>query len=88
MNRTWHFRIRKTHRYLSLFIGIQLLLWTIGGFYFSWSNLNDIYGDSLKRPTGSIPLSLSLASPSVPMRALGQKLGRSAERQIPLLGCN
>lgn len=75
MNRTWHFRIRKTHRYLGLFIGIQFLLWTVGGLYFSWSNLDDIHGDSLKRPAGSMPLSLSLASPSVPMQTLSQKSG-------------
>lgn len=31
MNQTWHFRIRKTHRYLGLFIGIQFLLWREGG---------------------------------------------------------
>ena len=73
MNRTWHLRIRKTHRYLGLFIGIQFLLWTVGGLYFSWSNLDDIHGDSLKRPAGAIPFSGSLASPSIPMMALSQK---------------
>ncbi len=73
MNRTWHLRIRKTHRYLGLFIGVQFLLWTLGGLYFSWSNLDDIHGDPLKRPAGAMPYSLSLVSPSVPMLALSQK---------------
>jgi hypothetical protein len=73
MNRTWHLRIRKTHRYLGVFIGIQFLLWTVGGLYFSWSNLDDIHGDPLKRPAGAMPFSLSLVSPSIPMLALSQK---------------
>lgn len=36
---------RKIHRYLGLFIGIQFLLWTLGGLYFSWTNLEEIHGD-------------------------------------------
>ena len=77
MNRTWHLRIRKTHRYLGLFIGVQFLFWTLGGLYFSWSNLDDIHGDTLKRPAGAMVLSLSLISPSVPMQTLSQKPGAS-----------
>lgn len=73
MNRTWHLRIRKTHRYLGVFIGIQFLLWTVGGLYFSWSNLDDIHGDHLKRPAVGLSASMSLVSPSVPLRSLQQK---------------
>lgn len=73
MNRTWHLRIRKTHRYLGLFIGIQFLLWTVGGLYFSWSNLDDIHGDHLKRPAETNPLSVSLVSPSIPMQLLSKQ---------------
>jgi hypothetical protein len=40
--------IRKTHRYLGLFTGIQFLLWTISGLYFSWTDINDIHGDLYK----------------------------------------
>lgn len=41
-----HF-IRKSHRYLGVFIGIQFILWTLGGLYFSWTNLDEIHGDHL-----------------------------------------
>ncbi len=75
MNRTWHLRIRKTHRYLGLFIGVQFLLWTLGGLYFSWSNLDEIHGDHLKHPAGAMPLSTSLASPSVSIHALARQSG-------------
>lgn len=86
MNRIWHLRIRKTHRYLGLFIGIQFLLWTVGGLYFSWSNLDAIHGDHLKRPAEAMPLSLSLVSPSVPIMALSQQRGRLADATNSILG--
>ncbi|ARV12338.1 hypothetical protein BTO09_08245 [Gilvibacter sp. SZ-19] len=41
-------KIRKAHRYLGLFIGIQFLMWTISGLYFSWTDIDDIHGDQFK----------------------------------------
>ncbi|MBL4605865.1 MAG: PepSY domain-containing protein [Flavobacteriaceae bacterium] len=41
-------KIRKTHRYLGLFLGIQFLFWTISGLYFSWTDIDDIHGDQYK----------------------------------------
>lgn len=41
-------RIRKTHRYLGLFLGIQFLFWTISGLFFSWTDIDDIHGDQFK----------------------------------------
>ena len=41
-------KIRKTHRYLGVFIGIQFLFWTVSGLYFSWTNIDDIHGDQFK----------------------------------------
>ncbi|MCX2720339.1 hypothetical protein [Lentiprolixibacter aurantiacus] len=40
--------IRKSHRYLGIFLGIQFLLWTSSGMYFSWTNLDEIHGDHFK----------------------------------------
>ena len=40
--------IRKSHRYLGVFIGIQFLLWTISGLFFSWTNIKEIRGDHLR----------------------------------------
>jgi len=42
-----NYNIRKTHRYLGVFIGIQFLFWTLGGLYFSWNNMDDVHGDTL-----------------------------------------
>lgn len=42
-------KIRKAHRYLGLFLGIQFLFWTISGLYFSWTDLDEIHGDHFKK---------------------------------------
>ena len=42
-------KIRKAHRYLGLFIGIQFLMWTISGLYFSWTDIDNIHGDQFKK---------------------------------------
>ena len=42
-----NYNSRKIHRYLGVFIGIQFLLWTIGGLYFSWNNIDDVHGETL-----------------------------------------
>ena len=44
-----NYNTRKTHRYLGVFIGIQFLLWTLGGIYFSWNNMDDVHGESLQK---------------------------------------
>ena len=41
--------IRKAHRYLGIFIGIQFVMWTISGLYFSWTDLDEIHGDHFKK---------------------------------------
>jgi len=48
VNRQTALKIRKTHRYLGVFIGIQFLLWTTSGLYFSWTNIDEIHGDQFK----------------------------------------
>ena len=41
-------KIRKAHRYLGLFLGVQFLMWTISGMYFSWTDIDDIHGDQFR----------------------------------------
>ena len=48
VNRRTALKIRKTHRYLGLFLGVQFLLWTISGLYFSWTDIDEIHGDQFK----------------------------------------
>jgi hypothetical protein len=57
--------VRKTHRYLGLFIGVQLLLWSVGGLYFSWMDIDKIHGDHLVNiPKTEIILQDNLLSPN------------------------
>ncbi len=56
--------IRKTHRYLGLFLGIQFLFWTISGLYFSWTDIDDIHGDQFKNLDFKPKAFTDLISPS------------------------
>ncbi len=65
MAKSKHYYIRKTHRYLGLFLGIQFLLWTIGGLYFSWSNMDEIHGDFQKKSAPLLSSDSRLVSPTM-----------------------
>ena len=64
VNRHTALKIRKTHRYLGLFIGIQFLMWTISGMYFSWTDIDDIHGDQFKNLQYQPKAFQNLISPS------------------------
>lgn len=40
--------LRKTHRWLGLIVGLQLLAWTASGLYFSWFPINEVRGSHLR----------------------------------------
>ena len=75
MAKSKHYYIRGTHRYLGLILGIQFLLWTIGGLYFSWSNIDEVHGDFQKRNAPLLPSNISLVSPTVVLDTI-QKVHR------------
>ena len=62
--------IRKTHRYLGLFIGIQFLGWTISGIYFSWNNIDKVHGDHLRANTAFISADVEVVSPTQAIKNL------------------
>lgn len=70
MRKNTNYYIRKTHRYLGVFLGIQFLLWTIGGLYFSWSNLDKIHGDYLVTKKGGLSISKDIISPASILSAI------------------
>jgi hypothetical protein len=63
-SRSVSYRARRIHRWLGLIIGIQFVLWTIGGLYFSWTDLDEIHGDHLMRPRAHVPANVVLVSPA------------------------
>ena len=44
------FLVRKTHKYLSILISIQLLLWTISGIYFAFNQIELVRGEQYRLP--------------------------------------
>ena len=48
LNRKIQGYIRKSHRYLGLFLGIQFIFWTLSGLYFSWTDIDEIHGDAYR----------------------------------------
>ena len=65
MAKSKHYYIRKIHRWLGVILGIQFLLWTIGGLYFSWSNMDEVHGDFQKKNATLLSSDISLVSPTV-----------------------
>ena len=63
-------KIRKAHRYLGLFLGIQFLMWTISGIYFSWTDIDEIHGDHFRNEN---PAPLSFNNLVSPTSILNQK---------------
>jgi hypothetical protein len=64
--------IRKIHRYLGLFIGIQFLGWTISGLYFSWNDIDNVHGDHMRKSSSFISANVAAVSPSEAVQRLKQ----------------
>ena len=73
MARSKHYYIRKMHRYLGVILGIQFLVWTISGLYFSWTDLDEIHGDFQHKHPPHLPGNFNLVAPSVIFEKPGQK---------------
>lgn len=75
MGARFNYYTKKLHRYFGVFIGIQFLLWTVGGFYFSWTNIEEIRGEHLlKEREGSVSAN-DLASPAAAAEAIARDKG-------------
>jgi uncharacterized iron-regulated membrane protein len=70
MRKTLQHRVRKLHRYLGLVLGVQFLLWTAGGLYFSWSDMDEIHGDHQRHPAPPLHVSGPLTSPGTVLDGL------------------
>ena len=57
-------KIRKAHRYLGLFLGIQFIMWTVSGLYFSWTDIDEIHGDQFLNQTMTKTSFSNLISPA------------------------
>lgn len=48
--------LRKAHRYLGLCIGVQFMFWTLGGLYFSWTDIKAIRGEDVRVEPAAVPV--------------------------------
>jgi uncharacterized iron-regulated membrane protein len=65
MAKSMRYYIRKSHRYLGVILGIQFLIWTISGLYFSWSNIDEIHGDLQHKSPPRLTSSHNFVSPAL-----------------------
>lgn len=64
MAKSKRYYIRKSHRYLGIILGIQFLVWTISGLYFSWTDIDEIHGDFQRRQPPMVAGNAALTSPA------------------------
>ena len=64
------YRARRVHRWLGLFIGVQFVLWTAGGLYFSWTDLDAVHGDHLLRAAAPLSADHAAVAPAAVVRAV------------------
>lgn len=62
---------RKWHRYLGLLLGIQFLAWTLGGLYFSWTKIEEIRGDDIRKKNPP----LTINGDFVPISSITKEIG-------------
>jgi len=86
MARSFHYKVRKLHRYLGLILGIQFLFWTVGGIYFSWSNMDEIHGDLNRNPSELISVDSELISPSLILKQLIERGEFDSIKELKLIG--
>ncbi len=83
--RSSHYLIRKTHRYLGILIGIQFLAWTIGGLYFSWTNIDRVHGDHEHKHVPLLKGNISMVSPDLIIKNISLKHQVDSIKSLELL---
>ncbi|MBX7174640.1 MAG: PepSY domain-containing protein [Pyrinomonadaceae bacterium] len=83
--RNYKHYIRKSHRYLGIFIGIQFLFWTLGGLYFSWSNIKEIRGENLRKKDENLNVSANLVSPKMVLDEIAKTKDISTIQKIQIV---
>jgi uncharacterized iron-regulated membrane protein len=68
-----HFTVRRLHRYMGVILGIQFFFWTVGGLYFSWSNMDEIHGDFQKAHILPLSVKMNLTNPQTIIQKIKQK---------------
>lgn len=78
-------KVRQIHRWLGISVGIQFLAWTLGGLYFSWSDLDEIRSEHLKAENMVLDVRADIRSPDSVIRTLLRQEPRTTFKQIQLV---
>lgn len=81
----FQYSIRRLHRYMGVMIGVQFLLWTLGGLYFSWSDMDEVHGDYDKNPVALFPANAAYISPSAAVDSLRRQTQVDSLAEIRLV---
>jgi hypothetical protein len=82
MARSSKYYIRKTHRYLGVILGVQFFLWTAGGLYFSWTNIDEIHGDFQRKHVPRLSGNIHLVSPDTILKTASRKVDSIQSLQL------
>ena len=71
--------VRNTHKYLSFFISIQLLLWTISGIYFAFNKIENVRGEQyrLQSPSNHSFKSIEFEIPEATSAVVKKRLDKT-----------
>ena len=71
--------VRNTHKYLSFFISIQLLLWTISGIYFAFNKIENVRGEQyrLQSPSNYSFKNIEFEIPEVTSAVVKKRLDKT-----------
>lgn len=76
---------RKAHRYLGLIFGLQFMCWTLGGLYFSWTNIKHIRGDDIRKDEPAIQADSSVVTLAYVMTQVRLSENVSGVNQVKLV---
>jgi uncharacterized iron-regulated membrane protein len=82
MAKSKHYYIRRAHRYLGVLLGLQFLLWTISGLYFSWTDIDEIHGDFEHKKPAYLSTAFNLISPATVISQLPGKADSIQQLQL------
>jgi uncharacterized iron-regulated membrane protein len=85
MKKNSSYYIRKTHRFLGVFIGIQFLGWTISGLFFSWNNIDDVHGDHMRKPAKFLAANVDVVAPTEAVKSLQNTLPVDSLHSVQLI---
>ncbi|MES2337312.1 MAG: hypothetical protein V4537_04355 [Pseudomonadota bacterium] len=78
----WPLTVRRVHKWLALIVGLQVVLWTVTGFYMVVVHIDTIHGDHLVKaaPASTIPTAGLVSPASVAKASAGATEVRLQQR--------